>query len=534
MIINIDKANPTVTVTVLSVNDSLMATVLNAITGIFFYEAQVIVVDADDTGSGLASVTVECINGDESTELDPIVGLSNQYSIPDKFEGYIKVTATDKAGNKGELDTTPHKVRVDSAGIDVTGFAIDSDGYNSSLWSKDPVTLKLYGVTAITGIEKYMYSTDNGDTWSDCTGADKDTVEIGAEGITTLIFKVVTKVDSAGVAREVSLDGSYTVMIDKTAPVSDISLKAVAAGAQAGYYNSSNGADIFTITPDTSGAPVTSYYRIGTVTTNFTENGYPTGLTDGSYTVYAYDVNIAGTGPEDSVSFVVDTLAPSVSSAVLTAEGASYIPGTWTNKNVTATVNATDANGGLEYKFGTGSFQISNSYTLMSNYNGTLNIEVRDKAGNITPHTSDTIRIDKTAPSVTINSVNKVSNTTVVSFTASDSGGSGIASFLIKGYKNSTLYDTTTVNKTGETSYTATLEQNNLTNISVTVTDNAGNETVSGYTGTSAFISGEEESNISLGAQQTLTKTRRNMSGRTISSGTLRRMQVRILRRSSL
>jgi hypothetical protein len=32
MIINIDKANPTVTVTVLSVNDSLMATVLNALT----------------------------------------------------------------------------------------------------------------------------------------------------------------------------------------------------------------------------------------------------------------------------------------------------------------------------------------------------------------------------------------------------------------------------------------------------------------------------------------------------------------------
>ena len=46
-----------------------------------------------------------------STELDPIVGLSNQYSIPDKFEGYIKVTATDKVGIKG-IGYYPHKVRL--------------------------------------------------------------------------------------------------------------------------------------------------------------------------------------------------------------------------------------------------------------------------------------------------------------------------------------------------------------------------------------------------------------------------------------
>ena len=77
-------------------------------------------------------------------------------------------------------------------------------------------------------------------------------------------------------------------------------------------------------------------------------------------------------------------------------------PSAWTNQNVTLTVNATDAASGVtKYSFDDGStWQTSNSKAFSGNQ--TVNIKVKDAAGNVSAKTTVTIsKIDKTNPTIT-------------------------------------------------------------------------------------------------------------------------------------
>lgn len=99
--------------------------------------------------------------------------------------------------------------------------------------------------------------------------------------------------------------------------------------------------------------------------------------------------------PYAVINYKNDATAPTISET-------AYTPKTWTNGNVTVTVKASDSDSGLAtkaYSFDSGkTWQSSNKYTVSKNQ--TLQIWVKDKAGNIKKTSLKIAIIDKTAPEI--------------------------------------------------------------------------------------------------------------------------------------
>lgn len=119
---------------------------------------------------------------------------------------------------------------------------------------------------------------------------------------------------------------------------------------------------------------------------------------DGTKTVYAQFKDSSGNVSNVNTSIVYtkpDTTVPIVS--------VSGNPTTWTNGNVTLTVNASDADSGLNtsgaYSFNGDSWTTENSKSLSEN--GTVTIKVRDNSGNISSQDVVINKIDKTPPTIT-------------------------------------------------------------------------------------------------------------------------------------
>lgn len=165
------------------------------------------------------------------------------------------------------------------------------------------------------------------------------------------------------------------------------------------------------------------------------------GLSEGVHTLAVRAADEAGNvDPTPATySWTVDTVGPSTTA---TSNGQSYADahGGWNNSDVIVTLAATDATSGVQttyYSVDGGAAQAGTSLTLSAEGEHTVTFWSVDVAGNVEPSQTVTVKLDKTAPTITAmrNLLDYAAahsgwnNTDVTaSYTASDAGGSGLAS----------------------------------------------------------------------------------------------------------
>ena len=470
---------------------------INTITfGLFFNDTQTVTISAADAGSGVKEISYQLGDGALQT-VTADEGGKITFDVEPQFIGNIRnVTVTDNADNSSEPKSYEYFV-VDAETPEAP--TVSTGGYTSGQWTDKDVTITVSGVEADSGIAKYQYSTDGGQSWTDMTASKTtaasatappsvDEVQLTisdsttADG-TTHLFRAISNSGMEGTA-----SSGVVVKIDKTAPTIDVS------GNTADYLQSGT----VTITPQTgvSGIASVTVSKDGGEAVDITES-YTSGYEVTENGTYAFTVtNGADITATDSITYTnIDTATP-----VVVIDSNGYTDCAWTNSDVTLEVSNSTANLGttlFEYKVDGGQWQTySDAITVSEDTNGTVyTFRATSEAGVVSAEVSITVELDKTAPDGDIeieeNSVKAFINAVTfglffndnvdVDITGTD-GLSGVSS--IQYYRSEDILNEEQVaalTDTDWTEYTATI---GLTAADaetfvyyVKIIDNAGNET---------------------------------------------------------
>lgn len=417
---------------------------LNTITfGLFFKDTQTVEISATDDSYSHAGYTEDKAvkveyylhNGEEAltkSTLDEIAftEYTGKLTIEPTSRYVIYVRLTDHAGNADYIS---------SDGIVLDGTAptrptVGTSGYTSGGWTNGDVEFTISGSTALSGIKKYQYSTDDGASWTDLTitegsaSLNVSAASTDANG-TTYLFRAVSNSGVEGIESD-----TVTVKIDKTEPTIDVS------GETTKYLQK----DIVDIKAT---AGVSDIAKV----TASKDNGEPEDITESyqsGYKVeengtYAFTVtNGAGVTATDRITYTnIDRATP-----VVVIDSNGYTGGAWTNSDVTLSVSNSTANLGdtkFEYRVGDGAWQTySSPITVSEDTIGTTYTFRATSASEVrSDEVSITVRLDKIAPDGDIkieeNSVKTFINTITfdlfynenvdVSITSEDAG-SGVQS----------------------------------------------------------------------------------------------------------
>ena len=369
-------------------------------------------ITATDEGSGVKEISYQLGDGDLQT-----VETQNSkitFTVEPEFKGNIQnVTATDNAGNTSEGIDYEYFAVEKNKPADVT---VDTNGYVSGKWTNDDVTITVSGSTATSGIAKYQYSTDGGQSWHDMTATEKTDatatdplnvtkaqITISGSGTADYIFRAVS---NAG--NESASSNPVAVKIDKVQPT-------IAATGDTDSYLTG---DTITITADAGGSGITKVeVQAGNDSWTDITDSYLSGYTVTANGTYTFRVtNGAGVTAFTSITYDnLDSVKP-----VVSVDSDEYISGNWINKNVTLSVSNTAANLGtttFQYKVGDGNWQTCNgAITVSEETDGTVyTFKAISASGVESAEASITVKLDKTAPDgdITIeqNSVKKFINT---------------------------------------------------------------------------------------------------------------------------
>ncbi|MEW1954389.1 PxKF domain-containing protein [Terrabacter sp. NPDC080008] len=325
----------------------------------------------------------------------------------------VKGTATDNAGNSTNASTT---VNIDKTAPTITG-ATDRAA-NPAGWYKDDVTVSFAAKDSLSGI--------------DTVTAPQHLTEGADQSVTG------TATDNAGNSGNTTVSG---INIDKTAP-------------------------------NLSAAPTTSPNANGWYNTDVTETWSADDALSGLAGDKPADAVISGEGKGQTVSASISDKAGNTTSstsepvnidktAPLTTADA---PDGWVNNGLTLNLEASDGLSGVVYTVYTvdnGSEQAGNTVQLTTEGTHTVSYRSADKAGNVEAWKVATVKIDKTAPTIT-HSLSPKANAAgwnnadvTVTFTCADQPG-------LSGVKSCTDPQTVTQEVTGQ-------------KVIGTATDNAGN-----------------------------------------------------------
>ena len=243
-----------------------------------------------------------------------------------------------------------------------------------------------------------------------------DSVVVSLEGVHTLNYR---SIDAAG---NTEAEKTATVRIDRTAPVTS-------DDAPTDWRNASVTVTLSATDAGGSGAATTEYKLDGAAAWSTGTSVAVSG--EGVHTLAYRSVDVAGNTEADKTGTVrIDTTAPVTSDAA---------PAGWSSSPVLVTLTASDAGGsGLartEYKldgaagWSSGSILVVGAPVDHSNDGvHTLLYRSIDAAGNIEAEKTATVRIDTTAPVTSDDAPAGWRNTSVtVTLSATDAGGSGIA-----------------------------------------------------------------------------------------------------------
>ncbi|MDD4414729.1 MAG: X2-like carbohydrate binding domain-containing protein, partial [Oscillospiraceae bacterium] len=391
--IKIDKEAPT-NVTISYEKDGWRE-FLNTVTfGLFFKDTVQVKLSASDAVSGVKEFKYT-LGGTEYTVT--ATSGSAEFSIVPQYMGNISgIKAIDNAGNESEEIVTEY-FAVDS--ISPAAPTVNLNGYTSGTWTNSDVRFTISGATALSGIAKYQYSTDNGVNWYDIAVID-ETATTDKEPYNAIVAELTVSSESDGISyifRAVSNAGNngaesnpVVVNIDKAVPTIDVSsdIKSykqndtVTITASAGISGISR---VEVKKDDGSYNDITSSYSSGyTVTENGT---YIFRITNGA--------NLKAT---DSITYTkLDSAKP-----VISIDSNDYIQDTWTNGDVTLTVSNTASN------LGTTTFQYSIDNANWSSYTGAITIgsdtntayyfKAISAAGVESNVESIVVKLDKTVP----------------------------------------------------------------------------------------------------------------------------------------
>ncbi|WXG39360.1 MAG: NosD domain-containing protein [Candidatus Freyarchaeum deiterrae] len=326
--------------------------------------------------------------------------------------------STDNAGN---VENTSTEVIMIDMTPPVTAISLSgTPGLNG--WFTSNVDINLTANDNVSGIAMTEYSFDN-TTWNTYT----EPLTITAEGVTTVYYK------SIDVAGNVETAKSETIKIDKTLPVTAISLSGV-LGLNGWYISNVN----VTLSPidNTSGVNITEYSFDGTTWVTYT--GPFTLTAEGSTTVYYNSTDNAGNMEATKTEIIKIDKTPPVTAISL--NGTSGLNG-WYTSNVNFYLSATDNVSGLnitEYSFDNTTWNTyKGPFTITAEGITTIYYRSTDNAGNVETTKSETIKIDKTPPTTVLiigthytdgNGSIYVTSSTVFALTATDATpGSGVA-----------------------------------------------------------------------------------------------------------
>lgn len=373
---------------------------LNNITfGLFFKDTVTVTISATDEGSGVKEFTYQLGDG----ELQTVAAQNGKitFTVEPEFKGNIKnVTATDIAGNTSEdIDYEYFAVEKNKP----TDITVETNGYESGKWTNGDVTITVSGSEALSGIAKYQYSTDGGQSWHDMTTTEKTEatktdplnvtkaqLTVSDSGTADYIFRAVS---NAG--NESTESAAVIVNIDKVTP--NITLH-----GDTGSYLQEDTVRII---------PTIGYSGISKMEVQ-KDNGnweaispsadhpniyYYTVTENGTYTFRV--TNGAGTTATDSITYDrIDSVKP-----VLVIDSGKYTDDTWTNGEVTLSVFNTASNLGtttFQYKVDDGAWQnCTDDITVSEETEGRrYTFKAISASGVESDETSITVKLDKTAP----------------------------------------------------------------------------------------------------------------------------------------
>ena len=413
--LKIDKDAPT-NLSVEYGKDTAFRRFLNTISfGLFFKERIQVHLFASDNNSHMKEFKYT-LNGTEYTiAASGIVGMISFYIDPQYLGNISKIKAIDNAGNESDEIATEY-------------FAIDSQnpaaptvyfgGKPTNVWIWEDMNITVSGSSAVSGIAKYQYTTNGGETWIDMTTTEADeataTTPYNAKKASLLLdydvnaltfsFRAVSNAGNVGAESP-----GKVVKIDKFKPVMVIN------GNNSDYKQSdtitfdlefgNSGIMFMTVCKDYGDrVKITDSYQDGYTVT---ENG-----------LYLFEVfSMAGKVTSETIYYGnLDSAKP-----VISINSNGYEEDSWQNNgNVTLNVSNATANLGttlIQYKVGSGSWQNYTSPIVISNDTAAAlyTFKATSASGVVSSEKTFTIKRDTVIPDGDIkikeNSVKKFINT---------------------------------------------------------------------------------------------------------------------------
>lgn len=353
---------------------------------------------------------------------------------------------------------------------DVTATGVPSGWVNS----EPSVTLTINKLNPLAPFEKIQYQINNG-SWTDYSAP----ITNFAEGRTSVNYRSTNAIGIAGPTN------TFEVDYDKTAPVT------TASGVPSGWVNQEPQVTL-SATDLNAGVAKTQYQINNGNWTDYT--GPISSFAEGKNSVAYRSIDRAG-NIEQAKTFEVnyDKTAPVTTS--------SSIPKSWTNKNVTFTLSATDNESGTaktEYEINNGAWTAyTHSITISKEGDNTVGYRSIDQAGNSEKTHIVHIKIDKTRPTlkVTLNKtvINQVNNKMVPikATTVATDKLSGIASIQLVSIVSNQPTSKTDIQGakygTNDTSFEVRAEmtskhRSRVYTVTYEATDKAGNKTLTSKT----------------------------------------------------
>ena len=291
---------------------------------------------------------------------------------------------------------------INTASIGAPDVAVQTGGsdYTSGSWTADDVTFTISGSSAPSGIAKYQYSINNGQSWTDMTiseGSATLTVSenSAAANGTAYVFRAVSNSGGEGTAST-----AVTVKIDKTEPNRDVtieenSVKKFIHDVTFGLFFKENVEVAITGTDSGSGVQTIEYYRSAKVLTEeqvaaLTDwTAYTSAISETAQDAeqFVYYVRITDNAG-NTTCFASDGATFDLTKPMITgiADGADYY--------TTQSVQATDTNLASVTLNGK---KVGTEFTLAGNTETEYVIVAADKAGNettvtITMHKTEALR----------------------------------------------------------------------------------------------------------------------------------------------
>ncbi|WP_272947538.1 Ig-like domain-containing protein [Pantoea sp. A4] len=449
-----------------------------------------------DNGNVLGSTTTNATTGAWSFNVTT--------ALTDGFHP-ISVTVTDAAGNVS--GTTTASVTVDTvAPTGLTLSAANNNGTTVVAIANNGVTndsTPLLRGNGEIGAKVYVYdgTTLLGSTTVTSAGTWSFVTSTLSQGLHTLN---VNQVDAAG---NIGATSAVTLTVDTVAPGASTLTVYDDVGTSQGFLTSG------AVTDDNrptlagtaeAGSIVTVYDGttvLGSVTANATTGAWTyttNALSEGNHTLSVKATDAAGnTGVSSTaVTITVDTIAPTASTLAITnnnvTPNVTVANGAATNDNTPLLSGSAEVGSVVTILDGTnvlGSVTVGSAgtWTFVSSALGegthTINVSVRDTAGNVSGTTSATIIVDTIAPvGLTAAAANNngstpvaIANGAVTNDSTPQLSGSGEVGAKVSVYDGTTLLGTTTVASNGTWSFvTSTLSQGTHTLV-INQTDAAGN-----------------------------------------------------------